>query len=304
MRVIDAHNHAKWLGCSIKQHVANMDQYGIEVTWLLTWEAPASEISPGYARTTNPLAVGIALADVVEAKERYPGRFVIGYCPDPRDPAALDRLEAAMELHGARTCGEWKLRMLFDDPDNLRLFRFCAGRKMPVTIHLDYPSDKDRGYPRPDYWYGGSIESLERAIQAVPDVLIIGHGPGFWAHVSADGKHLSSHYPEGPVVPGGAVVRMMRQYPHLYADLSATSGLNAVRRDPKFGREFLLEFQDKLLFGRDCFDNKCREHLDTLQLPADAYQKILAGNALRLVPLEGKRGQRPRAREEAPHEET
>jgi predicted TIM-barrel fold metal-dependent hydrolase len=285
MQVVDAHNHAAWLGHSIEKHVANMDQYGIDVTWLLSWEAPASEIAPGYHRSLNALSDGIPFADGVAAKGRFPNRFVLGYCPDPRDPSSLDRLEGAMAMYDVKVCGEWKLRMLFDDPDNLRLWRFCAAKKLPITIHLDYPGAKDRGYPRPDYWYGGGMESLERAMQAVPDAIVIGHAPGFWANISADGKHLTDHYPEGPVVPGGAVVRMMRQYPNLYADLSANSALTAIKRDRNFGREFLLEFQDRILYARDCFDNRCREYLETLDLPTDVYAKIMRGNAMRLVAI-------------------
>jgi hypothetical protein len=50
---------------------------------------------------------------------------------------------------------------------------------------------------------------------------------------------------------GGVVPRLMRQYPNLYADTSATSGYNAFTRDPAFGVEFLDEFQEKLIFGTD-----------------------------------------------------
>jgi hypothetical protein len=175
--------------------------------------------------------------------------------------------------------------MMFDNPDNLRLWRLCARLKLPITIHINHPTDKDRGYPRPDYWYGGGVEPLERAMQAVPDAIIIGHGQGFWGNISGDGKHLTSFYPDGPIAPGGAIVRMLRQYPNLYADLSGKSGLNVMQRDPAFARDFLIEFQDKLLFGRDCFDNRCREHLESLDLPHDVYRKIMGENAARLVPV-------------------
>ena len=57
---------------------------------------------------------------------------------------------------------------------------------------------------------------------------------------------------------------IMRQYPNLYADLSAGSGLRALQRDRAFGREFLIEFQDKLLFGRDYFDTRLMDHLADL----------------------------------------
>lgn len=58
-------------------------------------------------------------------------------------------------------------------------------------------------------------------------------------------------YPGGPVIPGRRVVELMRRYPNLLGDLSAGSGLNALRRDREFGISFLNEFQDKLYFGHD-----------------------------------------------------
>ena len=51
------------------------------------------------------------------------------------------------------------------------------------------------------------------------------------------------------MVEGGAVVRLMRQYPNLWADLSpaAGSGYNALARDPDYAVKFLHEFQDRLV---------------------------------------------------------
>ena len=285
MRVIDAHNHAMWYGMTPARHVENMDRCGIAATWLLTWEAPEDEREPSFLRVSNPLSDGLTLADAVRTRDAFPERFVVGYCPDPRRPGALDRLEAAIALHGVRTCGEWKFRLMFDDVDNLRLLRFGAEHRLPVTVHVSYPGSKGRGYPRPDYWYAGGMEAVERALRAVPEVVVVGHGPGFWATISGDGRHLTETYPSGPVAPGGALPRMMREYPNLWADLSAKSGLNALQRDREFGRDFLLEFQDRILYARDFFDNAHREYLESLDLPGDALQRILGGNAERLVPL-------------------
>ncbi len=93
-------------------------------------------------------------------------------------------------------------------------------------------------------------------------------------------------YPTGKVAPGGEVPRMLRAYPNLMADLSAGSALNALSRDPEFARDFLIEFQDRLLYGRDYFDNRLQEFLDSLALPEPVREKIYSGNALRLVPDE------------------
>ena len=75
----------------------------------------------------------------------------------------------------------------------------------------------------------------------------------------------------------------MRQYDNLWADLSAGSALNALKRDPEVGKRFLVEFQDKLLWGRDYFDTALMDFFQGLSLPWDAYDKITYRNALRIL---------------------
>jgi predicted TIM-barrel fold metal-dependent hydrolase len=292
-RIIDAHNHPDWHGHDLQGMLANMDRYGISKTWLLSWEAPPSEYSPGmYGRSTHGALFGcgaggpIGFARCLSYSERAPNRFVLGHAPDPRLPDAVDRLAAAIDIYGVRVCGEVKLRAMYDNPDFLRLFRFCGERELPVVVHIDYPLPCGVEHPRPDYWYGGGIEAFERALRECPKTTFLGHAPGFWSHISGDGKHAEQAYPEGPVVAGGRVPELMRACPNLYGDLSAGSALNALRRDREFGREFVLEFQDRLVFGRDSFDNRHVEYLESLELPGPVLDKILFENAQRLVPDE------------------
>lgn len=284
-RIIDAHNHPDWQGHDLERFLQNMAHHGIEKTWLLSWEAPADEYDPQYNRITHGGAGGpIPFSRCLSYYERAPGKFILGYAPDPRRPDALDRLEAAVEIHGVRICGELKLRMMLDNWDALRLFRFCGERGLPVVVHIDYEIETGYRYPRTSWWYGGGIEAFERAMMACPETIFIGHGPGFWAHISADDQYKRVLYPIGPIVPNGQVIRLLRQHSNLFADLSANSALNALSRDSTFGREFILEFQDRLLFGRDGFDSRLREFLESLELPGDVLSKLYAGNATRLVP--------------------
>jgi len=176
--------------------------------------------------------------------------------------------------------------MMYDNPDALRMFRFCGERSLPVTVHLDYIHETGRKYPRTDYWYGGGIEALERAVQACAGTTFLGHAPGFWAHISGDDLYKTERYPTVPVQPGGKVPDMMREYPNLYGDLSAGSAVGALKRDPAFARDFFIEFQDRLLYARDNFDNGHQEFINSLDLPAEVLEKVYSGNALRLVPEE------------------
>jgi predicted TIM-barrel fold metal-dependent hydrolase len=189
------------------------------------------------------------------------------------------------EIYGVQVCGELKLRMMYDNPDALRMFRYCGEAGLPVTVHIDdeFPTGSD--YPRPTWWYGGGIAAFERAVAACPQTHFIGHAPGFWAHISGGGDHAMEPYPSGPLMPGGDIVRMLRTYANLHADISAGSGWNALNRDHAFTKNFLVEFQDRILYARDYFDSRHRELLDSLELPGPVREKIYSGNALRLAPL-------------------
>jgi predicted TIM-barrel fold metal-dependent hydrolase len=286
MRIIDAHNHPDWHGHDLHRFLGNMQQHGIDKTWLLSWECPVDEYDPDYNRVSLKDHAGypIPFASCLDYVRRAPASFVLGYAPDPRRPDAIDQLEAAIAIYGVQVYGELKLRMMFDNLDALRVFRFCGRKGLPVTVHIDYEFDTGRGYPRPNWWYGGGIEPFERALRACPETVFIGHAPGFWAHISGDDLYNKVLYPTGPVIGGGKVSEMLRSCPNLCADLSASSALTALSRDPGFAKDFLIEFQDRLLYARDNFDNRLQEFLNALDLPAEALEKIYSGNALRLAP--------------------
>ena len=280
---IDAHNHPNWHGHDSKKILENMDEHGIDQLWLFTWEVSEDEYPPSYHKVLPPTGLGIPLEDVISVGKEAPDRFVMGYMPHPKRPDAIDRLKAAVEIHGIRVASELKVRVTFDDPDAIRLYHFCGEEGLPVTIHLDYPIDRGRDYPRPNWWYGGSLDAFERAIVECPNTIFIGHAPGFWAHISGDDRAFTDSYPRGKVKPGGRVPQMLRKYPNLFADLSAGSGLTAISRDRKFGKKFLTEFQNKLIFGRDDFNSLLMDYLKSLNLSKIAFEKITYKNALKLL---------------------
>ena len=79
----------------------------------------------------------------------------------------------------------------------------------------------------------------------------------------------------------------MGDHPNLYGDLSAGSGVNALRRDPGFAREFLLRRRDRLMFGTDKLTSEQtveqRAVLDELDLPRGVLEKVAHGNAARVL---------------------
>ena len=62
--------------------------------------------------------------------------------------------------------------------------------------------------------------------------------------------------PKGPITPGGLTERYLADYPNMFGDLSAGSGLNALTRDETFTTGFFQRHQDKLMYGSDCNDHE------------------------------------------------
>jgi hypothetical protein len=291
-RIIDIHSHPSWYGFTVDRLVANMDEHGIARTWLLSGETTEAEFNvvPHYYEVTDPRGISQPLWMVVEGLQRFPDRFIGGWAPDPRDRYARPRLKAAVSHHGIKVCGELKFRMRYDSPDAIALYRYCAELGLPVLFHLEAPEYRLRQQCKGPHewpeWYGGDIAAVANMCHLCPDTVFIGHGPGFWREMSAGARRNSEVYPAGPVRPGGRLIRIMRKYRNLHADLSGASGRNALTRDPGHAKTFLAEFQDRLMFGRDGFDGSLLEALQKLNPGGDIMAKLLHGNAEKILPSE------------------
>lgn len=288
--IIDCHSHAEYLGYTLEKALENMKKFNIDKAWLLTLETPEGEFDPylyHYGTFGNKEEGVMPFSVALKWYEKASDRFILGYGIDPRKPEAIDRLRTAIDMFNVKVYGEIMLRMSYDDHDALRMFRFCGDKGIPVIVELMYPYTNYNGgkYPRFDWWYGGSIEAYERAVKACPETSFLGHGPGFWAHISGDDKYKTETYPAGDIVPKGKLVDMMKKCKNLYCDLSANSALNALKRNIVFSKEFLLEFQDRIVYGRDNFTNDLQEFLNGLGLPENVIDKIYCKNALKLIPL-------------------
>ncbi|NUQ63889.1 MAG: amidohydrolase, partial [Pirellulales bacterium] len=215
---------------------------------------------------------------VLEQTRSHRNRLVPFCDIDPRcnylnPKSILAQLKTYLEA-GAKGLGEHKCGGPIDSPGNLDIFRACSELKLPILFH----SDSLRNTDEP------GLPGLERCLREAPGATFIGHANTFWASISAvSDRNEFAGYPKTPVKPGGALDRLMDKYPNLYGDLSAGSGLNAIRRDPDFGREFLLRRADRLLFGTDYLADGQEvgqfEFLDQLDLPAEVQAKIFRDNA-------------------------
>ncbi|MBN2450723.1 MAG: amidohydrolase family protein [Lentisphaeria bacterium] len=289
--IIDCHNHPNWHGHDVDALVRNMDELGIAQTWLLSWELPRAEYDqacPVYYRSMDPRGIGASLELVLEGLRRHPGRFIGGWAPDPRDRWARARFRAAVEIHAIRVYGEFKCRMRFDNPDAIAMYRLCGELRTPVLFHLQCSAaDVETQAANPNAWvewYGGDLAVVATICRQCPETVFIGHGPGFWREISGDSEQDPATYPKGPILPGGRLIEVLRQCPNLFCDISAGSGANGIGRDLEQGRQFCLEFQDRILFGRDYFDRRQMEVLESLDLPEEVLRKIHRGNAMVLLP--------------------
>lgn len=298
--IIDFHTHIGDLRSPGRLHrvpitaedlIARLDDEGINRAVVLPWpNAPEAVEFPGLF-APQPDVIG-----QIREAARYPDRLIPFGNADPRWGGNSPRVDFSWLLErfvemGCLGIGEVAANLPFDDPRVVNLFRQCGQWNLPVTIESTGPGEGRYGLVD----VAGSPH-LERLLQQAPDTLIVGHGPGFWADISGDAKTEDRlGYPQGPVVEGGGVPRLLRTYPNLYADLSAGSGFNALTRDEAFGVRFLNEFQDRLLFGTDvCFaDAEGRmPHLTFLRrlhsegrIDQETLEKILYRNALRLLRL-------------------
>ncbi len=249
-------------------------------------------IMPGI----NPeCAISIqGMGDALAVVEKYPDFFITFMNVDPRQvsnspDADLGHIMRYYLERGCKGLGEVYPNLPFNDPLVENLFKHAQALNLPLTFHM--APHQGGHYGMVDHL---GLPLLEGALRKFPDLQFIGHSQPFWAEISGDlTEDIRYTYPKTNVAPGGAVVRLMRDYRNLWGDLSpgAGSGYNAISRDPEFGYAFLEEFQDRLLFATDICDPRNELPLvdflnDAAQngdINRDAYEKICYKNAEKLL---------------------
>lgn len=240
-RVIDIHQHQHYHGWTDAEMMAHQDAMGIGRTILLPAGSPVDRASTHFGKS-NGLAAraggNLACHDIAK---RYPDRYLFGACEVPDLPGAADEIEKYLKL-GAVVIGELKFEVPCDGPEMQRIYRLAEAYEVPVLMHWEHMK------------YNLGFERFHTMLEKYPRVNFIGHAVTWWANVDRNHLEQSVMYPRGPVTPGGLTDRLLRDYPNLYGDLSAGSGLNSILRDIEQARAFLERHQDKLLYGSDCAD--------------------------------------------------
>jgi hypothetical protein len=232
--------------------------------------------------------------EAFEACDQFPGRFIKFCSVDPRIEYNSPEHDFVPILEyykscGAQGLGELVANLWWDDPRVHQLLSACERVGFPVIFHVGVREFRTYGLISEP-----GLGGLERALKKFPKLQLVGHSQAFWSEVGPVNEEERGGYPPGKVLPGGAVPRLLREYPNLWGDLSAGSGFNAVSRDPEWGCRFLEEFQDRLCFGLDICrpSNKTplvdfmRDAGATGKISRAAHEKIMGGNAARLLNLD------------------
>jgi predicted TIM-barrel fold metal-dependent hydrolase len=180
--------------------------------------------------------------DAMALAHQYPNEFAFG----ANEVSDLEDAPAVVEKYlklGACIIAEQKFGVECDSAAMQKLFTLAAAYRVPILMHFQVGS----------YNYG--FERFHRMLEKFPAVNFIGHAQTWWANIDrANVDNPKALYPEGKVTAGGLTDRYLRDYPNMFADLSAGSGERAFKRDPEHARGFFARHQDKLLYGSDCND--------------------------------------------------
>jgi len=268
--IIDIHQHTNYAGRTDEQLIRHQQIMGMTRTVLL----PAGRFYGLDAQCGGNDSV-FALA------KKHPDKFVT-FANEVADIEEAPGEIRKFLRRGAIGIGEQKFRVQTDGRQFERIAKLAEEFGVPVLMHFQHGV------------YNIGIENFHKVLAKFPRVNFIGHAQTWWGNVDAkhDQKVL---YPTGKVTPGGITDRLLGDYPNMYGDHSAGSGLNFLTRDPEHAAAFIARHQDKLLFGSDCDDvlgigPGCQGaqillNLRKLVPNKKAERKILYENARRLLKL-------------------
>ncbi len=268
--VIDFHQHTHYHGRTDADLIAHQRTMGITLSVLLPAGSKYGLAADCYGNDS-----------VVELTRVYPKQFVFFANELPDLPETKSVIEKYLKL-GAKGIGEQKFPVDCDSAAMQLVAEIARDYQVPVLMHFQHNT------------YNFGMERFHKMLSKYPSVNFIGHAQTFWGNIDKVHKQ-EVMYPKGPVTPGGITDKLLSDYPNLYADLSAGSGLNALTRDEDHARAFLTRHQDRILYGSDCEDpagrgDKCSgakqlEAVRRLSPSPAATRKMLYSNAARLLKL-------------------
>lgn len=282
--IIDIHQHTDYSGRSHQQLLAHQRAMGITTTILLPSGRPVNRPSThnGVGNGLQAKATGNEVCYQFAREHSANKEFVFGANEVPDIPEALGEIEKYLKL-GAVCIGESKFGVECDSEEMQKIYQLADAYNVPVLLHWQHKM----------YNYG--FERFYKMLEKYPKVNFIGHAQTWWANIDRDHKDQNVLYPKGKITPGGITDRYLSDYPNMYGDLSAGSGLGALQRDEEHTRAFFKRHEDKLLYGSDCNDTIGRgpgcQGARTLAVirrlapSKEVERKLLYGNSKKLFRL-------------------
>jgi len=280
--IIDIHQHVGYSGRPDEVLLSHQRAMGITTTILLPSGRPAVRPSTHDGGSNGLQAQALGNDACYAFAQAHPREFLFGANDVPDVEGATQEIERQL-ARGAVIIGEQKFGVACDAPEMQAIYRLAESRRVPVLMHWQFGM------------YNHGFERFHTMLAKYPRVTFIGHAQTWWANIDANHVDQKVLYPKGSVTPGGLTDRYLRDYPNMYGDLSAGSGLNALTRDEAFTRDFLTRHQDKLLYGSDCNDlvgsgEKCQgaQTIATIRRLAASKaieRKLLHDNATRVFRL-------------------
>ena len=321
---VDVHNHQfQMADQSLDELVEEMDKLNMAVMVNLSGRGfrriEAEDGSVRYA-----LQEGDYLKRSIEnARDKTPGRFVLFTnvsFEDVDEPGWLDSTLRQLETDVANGAQGLKIyknlglttkdssgnRIPTNDPRLDPIWAKCGELGIPVLIHT--------GEPAP-FWLpkDGNNERLLELIERPERYRDPDEYPS-WEKVMGEQHDLFRAHPETTFINAhlgwmgndlARLGRLLDELPNMYTEIGAV--LAELGRQPRYAREWLIKYQDRVLFGKDSwrpeeyyvyfrvletaddyFDYYRRRHafwkMYGLNLPDEVLRKIYYQNALRLLP--------------------
>jgi predicted TIM-barrel fold metal-dependent hydrolase len=240
--VIDIHQHLGYSGRPDDVLVRHQVAMGITTTILLPAGRSVSTPSTHDGVSNGLQAQCLGNEACRQFARTHSRQFRFGANEVPDVAGATREIERYLKRGGVMIA-EQKFGVECDSKEMQAIYSLAAEHRVPVLMHWQFEM----------YNYG--FERFHTMLAKYPTVNFLGHAQTWWANVDGRNTDQRVMYPKGPVTRGGLSDKYLSDFPNMFGDLSAGSGLNALTRDEDFARDFIARHQDKLIYGSDCSDH-------------------------------------------------
>jgi len=239
--VIDIHQHMNYHLRADDHLVLHQKAMGVTKTIILPSGTYVNRPSTHEGRSNGLAAKCVGTTWARDFAQARPDAYLWA-CNEVTDlPSAPVEIEMWLK-QGACMIAEQKFNVECDSVESQKLYALAAAYNVPILLHFQHQT------------YNLGYDRFHTMLAKFPKTNFIGHAQAFWGNI--DKNHDQKvNYPKGKITPGGLTDRYLADYPNMFADMSAGSGLLALTRDEEHTTAFFQRHQDKILYGSDCADH-------------------------------------------------